>query len=79
MYSENEPSNLAADQAARQDAMRAESWQHSPEMEEATRLKRDHPQAFAALPAVVKMSLGLYAEGKRAAEAAGRDVTGGDR
>jgi hypothetical protein len=78
MY-KNEPSNLAADQVGRQDAMRAESWQHSPEMEEATRLKRDHPRAFAALPAVVKMSLGLYAEGKRAAEAAGRDVTGGDR
>ncbi|MFD5191336.1 hypothetical protein ACFWMU_24880 [Streptomyces sp. NPDC058357] len=50
---------------------RAESWQHNGEMEKAAELAAKGAQ----LSPSARMALGYYSDGKKAATAAGRDVS----
>jgi hypothetical protein len=61
-----------------QAGLRADGWQHDPQMEAVLRRLERNPDD-AAVAGTLRMAAGMYREGKQAAQRAGRDVTGGDR
>ena len=71
-----EPGSPAAENAARQDELRADAWTYSPEMEAALRrLERNADDP--AIAGAVRMGAAMYETGKAAARRAGRDTSGG--
>lgn len=56
----------------------ASGWRRDAQLERLTRMKTDNPDAYNALPANVRMSVGYYANAKAAAKAYGIDTTAPD-
>lgn len=81
MYSDNDTSDksVAKDRLERQERMQAEAWRYDASLEEALRLKADHPGEYRQLAPGTKMSVGYYLEGKAAARKLGLDTSGGPR
>jgi len=73
-----EPGTPAAESAEIQDRFRADAWSFDPRME-AIGVRLEGNPDDPAVAGQLRMTLALYREGKRAAQRAGRDVTGGER
>jgi len=81
MYSDNDTSDnsVAKDRLERQERMQAEAWRYDASLEEALRLKADHPGEYRQLAPGTKMAVGYYVAGKAAARKLGMDTSGGPR